>query len=220
MILFQLESDAPEATPEPMYNILQRGIKSDEVASLQARLIELGYLTGAADGSFGQKTEDAIRKAQEAFGLEVTGIADNAFQQKLYEGAPPAQASAGGSYETLQNGSVGEAVVKLQLRMRELGYYDGRADGGYGPMTVTAVKKAQTAFGLEATGIADDALQQRLYGAPAEETASGESPAAEGEAATGEAASDEAASDEAAPEETPVPEETPIPNQGAENTVG
>ena len=53
--------------------------------------------------------------------------------------------------------------MNLQLRLRELGYYNGRADGGYGPMTASAVKKAQQAYGMEATGIADDAFQQRLY---------------------------------------------------------
>ena len=164
-ILFQLESDVVEEEPEIIYGTLQRGIKSDDVAALQRRLIELGYLSGAADGSFGQKTEDAIKAAQEAFGMEANGVADNAFQQKLYEGAAsPAQIQAG-SYETLNTSSTGEAVVQLQMRLRELGYYTGKADGGYGPMTESAVKKAQTAYGMEATGIADAAFQTKLYGA-------------------------------------------------------
>ena len=161
-ILFQLESDEPEPEPEIVYGTLQRGIKSDEVKALQQRLIDLGYLTGTADGSFGQMTEDAIKAAQEAFGMEPNGIADNAFQQKLFEGVErPAPEQV--VYETLNGSSTGEAVVNLQLRLRELGYYDGRADGGYGPMTEAAVKKAQQAYGMEATGVADGAFQQRLY---------------------------------------------------------
>lgn len=92
MILFEVESDEPEPTPEVVYPTLQRGIKSDEVAAMQARLIELGYLTGTADGNFGPMTEEAIRAAQEAFGMEPTGIADNAFQQRLFEGAEPTPA--------------------------------------------------------------------------------------------------------------------------------
>ena len=55
-------------------------------------------------------------------------------------------------------------MVKLQLALRDQGYYSGKADGGYGPMMVEAVKKAQAAFGLEETGIADIAFQQHLYG--------------------------------------------------------
>ena len=164
-ILFQLESDEVEEEPEIVYGILQRGIKSDDVAAMQQRLIDLGYLTGTADGSFGQMTEDAIKAAQEAFGMEANGIADNAFQQKLFEGAPrPTPAPAADvNYETLNTGSTGELVVNLQLRLRELGYYDGRADGGYGAMTENAVKKAQAAFGMEANGIADGNFQAKLY---------------------------------------------------------
>lgn len=163
-ILFQLESDEPEVEPEVVYGTLQRGIKSDEVQALQQRLIDLGYLKGTADGSFGQMTEDAIKAAQEAFGMEANGIADNAFQQKLYEGVEPPAAEQK-TYETLNTSSTGEAVMNMQLRLRELGYYDGKADGGYGPMTEAAVKKAQEAYGMEATGVADDAFQQRLYSA-------------------------------------------------------
>lgn len=161
MILFQLESDEPEATPEPVYTILQKGLQSDEVAKLQARLIDLGYLTGTADGNFGAQTEEAIKKAQAVFGLEQTGIADAEFQKLLYADAPPTPQP--GTFQTLQSGDTGDAVVELQLRLRALGYYTGKADGGYGPMTVTAVKKAQAAFGLEQTGIADSALQEKLF---------------------------------------------------------
>lgn len=166
-ILFQLESDEVEEEPEIVYNTLQRGIKSDEVEVLQKRLVELGYLKGTADGSFGQMTEDAIKAAQEAFGMEANGIADNAFQQKLFEGVErPAPAEAETvTYATLKLDSTGDAVVKLQVRLRELGYYDGKADGGYGYMTETAVKKAQGAYGMDVTGVADDAFQQKLYGA-------------------------------------------------------
>ena len=74
-------------------------------------------------------------------------------------------------------------MVKLQLRLRELGYYGGKADGGFGAITESAVKKAQEAFGLEQTGVADDALQQKLYAdeeAADEETADEEPGAGSG----------------------------------------
>ena len=164
-ILFQLESDAEEEEAEVVYATLQRGIKSDEVAALQQRLIDLGYLTGTADGTFGQMTEDAIKAAQKEWDMEANGIADNSFQQKLFEGAPrPTQKpEAAVNYETLNTSSTGENVVKLQLRLRELGFYSGRADGGYGAMTQGAVKKAQIAYGMEANGVADGAFQAKLY---------------------------------------------------------
>ena len=171
-ILFELESNEPEPEEETVYTILQRGIKSDEVANLQARLIQLGYLTGTADGSFGAMTEEAIKKAQEAFGMEANGVADGAFQQKLFEGAPAegsAQSAAPVTYATLDTKSTGEAVMNMQLKLREQGFYDGKADGGFGPMTEAAVKKAQAAFGMEQTGIADSDFQNRLYNGPTDE---------------------------------------------------
>ena len=51
---------------------------------LQQALIEQGYLTGKSDGIFGNMTAEAIKKAQSAFGMDVTGVADSAFQNKLY----------------------------------------------------------------------------------------------------------------------------------------
>ena len=99
--------------------------------------------------------------------MEANGIADNAFQQKLFEGVErpvPAETEAPAvTYDTLKLNSIGEKVVTLQLRLRELGYYDGKADGGYGYMTEDAVKKAQQAYGMEVTGVADDAFQQKLF---------------------------------------------------------
>ena len=67
-------------------------------------------------------------------------------------------------YPTLQIGSKGDDVVRLQQALIDGGYLSGRADGDFGKGTEAAVKAAQQAFGLEQTGAADDALQKKLYG--------------------------------------------------------
>lgn len=167
MILFELESNEPEPEPEVIYPVLQRGLDNEDVLNLQKRLVELGYLSAEPNGTFGQKTEEAIKSAQAAFGMEPNGIADNAFQQKLYEGAAPT-AGQGVGYVTLSEGSSGDAVVRLQKRLAELGYYSGKADGGYGPMMTAAVKKAQVDFGMEQTGIADSDFQLRAFAGAAD----------------------------------------------------
>jgi len=161
MILFELESEKPPE-PEVIYPTLQRGLVNDDVLNMQNRLAELGYLNVTPDGTFGPKTEEAIKSAQAAFGMEANGIADNAFQQKLFEGAAP-NVGEGAGYVTLSDGSTGEAVVRLQKRLAELGYYSGRADGGYGPKMVAAVKKAQADFGMEQTGTATSEFQRRAF---------------------------------------------------------
>lgn len=67
------------------------------------------------------------------------------------------------AYETLSKGTKGEQVKVLQQALIEQGYLSGKADGDFGSMTAEAIKKAQTAFGMEATGIADNAFQNALY---------------------------------------------------------
>ncbi len=52
---------------------IQRGSTGEVVTALQNRLIALGYAI-AADGSFGQKTENAVRMFQASKGLTVDGI--------------------------------------------------------------------------------------------------------------------------------------------------
>ena len=49
----------PAPTPEPR---LERGDRGEEVRALQKRLRELGFMTGAADGQYGPKTEEAVLK--------------------------------------------------------------------------------------------------------------------------------------------------------------
>lgn len=73
------------ATPEVTYMELNATSTGAEVEKLQMRLIQKGYLVdGSADGSYGPNTQNAVKAAQAAFGMEQTGIADSAFQQKLY----------------------------------------------------------------------------------------------------------------------------------------
>ena len=53
---------------------LKKGSKGDEVKDMQQKLIDLGVLTGTADGAFGKKTEAAVKKLQKYWGLKQTGV--------------------------------------------------------------------------------------------------------------------------------------------------
>lgn len=71
---------------------LQKGDKGDDVVALQKRLIELNYLSGSADGDYGNNTKSAVELFQKEAGLSATGIADAETQQALYaEDAPVAK---------------------------------------------------------------------------------------------------------------------------------
>ena len=67
------------------------------------------------------------------------------------------------AYETLEQGAQGEAVLKLQERLEELGYLDREYDGHYGEYTAQCISEFQKANGLEGTGIADAETQRKLF---------------------------------------------------------
>lgn len=67
----------------------------------------------------------------------------------------------------LKRGSSGEEVRILQLRLLELGYLEGEADGIYGPATQEAVRDFQRRNSLSVDGAAGKQTQECLYSAEA-----------------------------------------------------
>ena len=53
--------------------MLEVGSKGDDVTKVQKRLIQFGYLSGTADGKYGEKTRDAVIFFQKRNGLAVDG---------------------------------------------------------------------------------------------------------------------------------------------------
>jgi len=166
--------------PSHSFVRLEQGDVSEDVRLLQERLIELGYLSGTADGQFGANTKLAVKRFQKALGLSQTGVATVSLQEKLFmSSAPvyipttvtPAPTQAVGSntagYEALVRGDRGEAVANLQRRLIALGYLSGTADGVFGANTETAIKVFQSQLGLSQTGVASASLQIKLFSANA-----------------------------------------------------
>lgn len=52
--------------------------------------------------------------------------------------------------------------MRVQLKLRELGFFDGVIDGQLGPKTREAITNYQTLNGLTANGRMDDATLSRL----------------------------------------------------------
>jgi peptidoglycan hydrolase-like protein with peptidoglycan-binding domain len=84
---------------------------------------------------------------------------------------PPDPAADG----TLQLGESGDAVLALQRRLLELGYWMGEPDGSYGQLTRQAVMAFQKVEGLGRDGVAGPITQERLAvaGRPAPRGGSG-----------------------------------------------
>lgn len=165
---------------------LEVGDEGDAVRTLQSRLKTLGYLSGLVDGSFGSATQDAVKAFQRDNKLTADGKAGYATLQKLFAGtvssagsnssgsgkATPTPnpntyvrvtAAPNGDYVTLERGTMGSLVTKLQRALKNAGYYSGECDGYYGESTEAAVRLYQRDKGLTQDGKAGPATQRYLY---------------------------------------------------------
>ena len=62
--------------------------------------------------------------------------------------------AARGAALLLKEGSTGPAVIRLQIKLKKVGFNPGRADGDFGPATAAALIGFQKSAGLLADGIA------------------------------------------------------------------
>ena len=65
--------------------------------------------------------------------------------------------------DTLQNGSKGTEVKKLQQQLKKLGYYNEEITGYFGPVTETSVKLFQKKSGIIADGVVGSSTNKRLF---------------------------------------------------------
>ena len=159
---------------------LQKDSAGNDVAQLQEALIELGYLNGSADGTYGDKTVSAVKAFQKANGLTVDGTAGEKTQKVLFSGnaksasssakatatpAPTAKATTEPESSLLKTGSKGTEVKELQSKLIQLGYLTGKADSVYGTKTAEAVKAFQKASKLTADGMAGEKTITKLNSA-------------------------------------------------------
>ena len=116
---------------------------SYDTKTIQTRLKNWGYYSGAIDGVYGAKTKAAVKAFQAKNGLTADGIVG------------PATAKAMGitSTTTSSTGKDVVAVATYQQKLKNWGYYNGAVDGVKGTKTIAAVKLFQSKNGLTADGI-------------------------------------------------------------------
>lgn len=68
---------------------LRRGDSGETVRILQRRLKTLGWYSGQAPGFYDPMTATAVKRFQQAAGLEITGIADETTQRALFRESAP-----------------------------------------------------------------------------------------------------------------------------------
>ena len=185
----EIVKNAPVRTAMPSYPgiELKLGSAGNDVRSLQ---IYINRISGnypaipkipAADGIFDDATAEAVRKFQEVFGLEVTGVVNEATWYRItyiYTSVKRIAEldSEGLRYEEvdkrytedLKIGMQSIEVSMLQYYLAVIGaYYDAvepvEITGYFGDQTERSVKSFQRVFGLPRTGEVDRATRNDLY---------------------------------------------------------
>jgi len=160
---------------------LRKGSQGDDVKSVQKRLKELGYYTGSVDGSYGTGSMNAVKAFQSKHGLTSDGLAGTKTYKILFsDSAKPAGSAVITPVpddnkdttdipaRTLRRNDTGDDVEVLQKRLKQLGYYTGLVDGGFGAGTEKAVIAFQKQHGLTADGVAGTKTYKILFSDDAE----------------------------------------------------
>ena len=85
------------------------------------------------------------------------------------------KSKSGSSDGTCSPGDTGEAVKKVQRRLKKLGYYSGSIDGDYGNGTKTAVKNFQKRNGLSVNGKVNSKTLSKLNSSSAKKASASDS---------------------------------------------
>ncbi len=153
-------------------NLLGKGDEGEAVKALQERLRVAGFYYGNSTGIYGPITEDAVKRFQRAYGLDVDGVVGAQTLTKLPpigvgfgEEAPKSMTIAASrrGKDFLGLGDRGEPVRILQAQLIKAGYLKGQPNGYFGPYTADAVKRFQDSNYLAASGIAGPTTRGKLY---------------------------------------------------------
>ncbi len=156
---------------------VRSGDKGVIVRTIQSKLKEKGFYTGAITGTCDNATVTAIKAFQKKNGLTADGIAGSATQEALFGSSISAAATATPKpaptatplpsfkkpTSTVRNGSKGNDAKLVQQRLIDLGYLKGKADGVFGSQSVSALKAFQAKNKLIADGVAGSGTNAVLF---------------------------------------------------------
>lgn len=151
----KIRDDKPEY--DTLDRILTLGSTGNDVVSVQNYLINLGYLKGTADGSYGNVTKAAVIMFQANESLGGNGNVDNDTYLRIQQ--------TNKKFISLKKGSMGNSVAVMQSYLIKLGYLDISANGEFGTETEKALKRFQSVNGISSDGVAGTQTLGVLYGA-------------------------------------------------------
>ena len=138
---------------------IKKGSLGEYVKLLQNMLTSYGYFHGESDGMFNDITENSVKKIQEIYGVEVTGIVDYFTWEILDSKLNPNFTFT----PILREGIAVPEVSILQEKLKILDFFPGTVTGSFGPETTRALKYFQEENGLLITGITDRETWEELF---------------------------------------------------------
>ena len=114
--------------------ILEVGSSGSDVTKVQNKLIQYGYMTGAADGRYGEKTRDAVIWFQQRNGLPVDGRVGSKTAAAL--GITLSGSSSAATTASSSSASIVSADHRL---LAKLVYAEARGEPYKGQIAVAAV---------------------------------------------------------------------------------
>ncbi len=132
-------------------------IAGPKVAAVQVALKRIGLYNATVDGVRGPLTRAAIVRFQSHRGLAVDGVVGPQTRRAFGKRGRPAFGS-----RTMKRGDRGWDVAAMQYILARRGYPPGAIDAVFGPMTDTALRNFQRAYGLSADGLAGPATISAL----------------------------------------------------------
>lgn len=138
-------------------------LDGNNISGIQQRLIQLGYMSGEADGTLDTRTQIALKLFEESCGQLPSGSITETVQKLLFSENAQTFDSLSNAYINLLEGSSGDEVRNLQARLVELGFAVGTPNGEYGEATTASIKLFQQANDLEQTGVASTYVQAVLF---------------------------------------------------------
>ena len=120
-----------------------------KVAAVQVALKRIGLYNATVDGVRGPMTKSAIVRFQRRRGLSVDGVVGPQTRRAFGKRGRPAFGS-----RTMKRGDRGWDVAAMQYILARRGYPPGAIDAVFGPITDTALRNFQRAFGLSSDGLA------------------------------------------------------------------
>ncbi len=147
--------------------VLQQGDSGPAVGVLQQRLFRLGFYDGEINNFFDARTQQAVIRFQQAYGIQPTGQVGPttvSFLINVSGGGVPLSPTVPvvNSPVSLSLGDRGASVSLVQQKLQVLGYYNGPINGIFDLTTRQAVLAFQRDYGITQTGVVGPTTQSFL----------------------------------------------------------